>query len=281
MFPTFAQFVVIGADIIDPTNQNNAYVYGKLTEEPTFFELTPNQQIHWEALKQLNQYLRDEHHSLRDFLWRKDTRNQEIFNRNIPPPEIVRSLVPDACRLHGILTVNKVGGNLHVTIGKHLPIGFGHAHISLFTDRATFNFSHRIEKFSFGPFIPSIINPLEGEEKVTQSTNSLYQYYIKVVSTDVSTSDLKTKTFQYSVTQKEREISHSKGSHGTPGIHFKYEIDAIAVRVVEESVPISLLVIRICGIIGGVYATSGFFASFTSIILDIVSCKYIQTSSDI
>lgn len=204
-----------------------------------------------------------------------------MFDRNIPPPETVgpetvQRLVPDACRLHGVLTVNKVGGNLHVTIGKHLPIGFGHAHISLFSDRTSFNFSHRIEKFSFGPYIPSIINPLEGEEKVTHSANSLYQYYIKVVSTDVQTSDLKTKTFQYSVTQKDREIDHSKGSHGTPGIHFKYEIDAIAVKVVEESVPISSLLIRICGIIGGVYATSGFLATFTSIILDIFTCKYLQ-----
>lgn len=271
-----SNLAVIGADIIDPTNQNNAHVYGKLNEEPAYFELSPNQQVHWDTLKKLNQYLRDEHHSLRDFLWRKDTRALEIFNRNIPPPEIERSLIPDACRLHGVLTVNKVGGNLHVTIGKHLPIGFGHAHISLFTDRTAFNFSHRIEKFSFGTFIPSIINPLEGDEKVTPSTNTLYQYFIKVVSTDVQTSDLKTKTYQYSVTQKEREIDHSKGSHGTPGIHFKYEIDAIAVKVVEESVPLSILMIRICGIIGGVYATSGFFASMTSILIDIVTCKYVK-----
>src|SRR2546430_17105820 len=31
----------IGADVIDPTNQNNAYTYGRLIEDDTWFDLTP------------------------------------------------------------------------------------------------------------------------------------------------------------------------------------------------------------------------------------------------
>lgn len=251
-------------------------MYGQLIEEPTYFDLTEEQRMHWDTIRSLNSYLRDEHHAIRDILWRKDTRNQEIFGRNIPPRDILRHDEPDACRFHGILTVNKVAGNLHVTIGKHVPLPMGHAHISLIMGRPNFNFSHRIEKFSFGSYIPSIINPLEGEEKITPQINTLYQYYLKVLSTDVDTSDLKTKTYQYSVTEKDRMIDHDSGSHGTPGIQFKYDLDAISIRVVEEHISLSLLLIRLCGIIGGVFATSGFLSSITSIIIDLVTCKYLE-----
>ena len=269
----------IGADVIDPTNQNNAYTYGQLIEEQVWFELTPQQSIHWNTIKDLNAYLRDEHYRLRDVLWHKNTRNNELFGRNIPPAEenVVRHSMPDSCRLHGVLTVKKVAGNLHVTSGKHIPLPIGHAHVSfILGPQAIYNFSHRIEKFSFGSYIPSIVNPLEGEEKIDLQGKKLYQYYIKVVSTDVKTDDINQKTFQYTVTETERDIDHDAGSHGTPGIHFRYDFDAIAVEVVEQEIPLSNLLVRLCGVIGGVYATSGFLSRMTSIFLDLITCKYLE-----
>lgn len=122
----------IGADIIDSTNQNNAYTYGKLEEEPTYFELTPNQREHWNTIREVNSYLREGHHEIREFLWRKDVRHQQLFGRVIPPRDIERLDPPDACRLHGTLIVNKVAGNFHITVGKHIPLPIGHAHVSLF-----------------------------------------------------------------------------------------------------------------------------------------------------
>lgn len=270
----------IGADVIDPTNQNNAYTYGQLSEESLWFELTPQQRMHWDTIKDLNAYLRDEHHRLKDILWKKDTRNVEFFGRNIPPPDSGfkrHSSSPDSCRLYGTLTVKKVAGNLHVTSGKHIPLPIGHAHVSfVMGPQGMYNFSHRIEKFSFGPYIPSIINPLEGEEKVDIQGRKLYQYYIKVVSTDVKTSDIQRKTFQYTVTETERDIDHDAGSHGTPGIHFRYDIDAVAVEILDEEIPLSSLLVRLCGVIGGVYATSGFLSRITTIIVDLVTCKYLE-----
>jgi hypothetical protein len=139
-----------------------------------------------------------------------------------------------------------------------------------------YNFSHRIEKFSFGSYIPSIVNPLEGEEKVDLAGKKLYQYYIKVVSTDVKTDDLNQKTFQYTVTETERDIDHDAGSHGTPGIHFRYDIDAIAVEIMEQEIPLSSLLVRLCGVVGGVYATSGFLSRMTNIFIDLITCKYLE-----
>lgn len=130
----YFQIIGIGADVMDSTNQNNAYSYGKLVEEPTFFELTPGQLSQWNAIREINNYLRNEHHVLQEFLWKKDMRTQPKFGRDLPPREIEVFRPPDACRIHGTLIVNKVAGNFHITVGKHLPLPIGHAHISLFAN---------------------------------------------------------------------------------------------------------------------------------------------------
>ncbi|CAG2122828.1 unnamed protein product, partial [Medioppia subpectinata] len=143
--------------------------YGRLVEEPTYFELSPGQSTQWEIIRSVNNYLRNEHHTLQEVLWKSDVLSQRKYGRDLPPRETPANGMPDACRLYGTLTVNKVSGNFHITVGKHLPMPLGHAHISLFTSETEYNFSHRIERFSFGEYVPSIINPLEGEEKITQS----------------------------------------------------------------------------------------------------------------
>ncbi|XP_054153248.1 endoplasmic reticulum-Golgi intermediate compartment protein 2-like [Oppia nitens] len=268
----------IGADILDSTNTNNAYTYGRLVEEQTYFALSPAQRSQWTLIREVNNYLRNEHHSLQEVLWKSDVISQRKYDRDLPSREIQPIGPPDACRLHGTLVVNKVSGNFHITVGKHLPMPLGHAHISLFTSESEYNFSHRIERLSFGEYVPSIINPLEGEEKITQSRTQLYNYYVKVMSTDVQTSDLNLKTYQYSTTESERVIDHSSGSHGMPGIYFKYDIDAICAKVVEEYVPIWKFMIRLCGIVGGIYAISGLISSIANTIVDIVTCKYISSN---
>ena len=96
------------------------------------------------------------------------------------------------------------------------------------------------------------------------------------MSTDVQTSELKQKTYQYSTTESERVIDHDSGSHGMPGIYFKYDIDAICVKVVEQYVPFWMFLIRLCGIVGGIYAISGLISSVANTIVDVITCKYIQ-----
>jgi hypothetical protein len=63
------------------------------------------------------------------------------------------------------LEVNKIDGNLHFLQGKVLPIPIGHAHIGMM---GRMNFSHRINHFSFGVPSIGIINPLDGDERVTE-----------------------------------------------------------------------------------------------------------------
>ncbi|KAJ8969144.1 hypothetical protein NQ317_018591 [Molorchus minor] len=50
----------LDADILDSTNQN-AFKFGSLEEEDTWFELSPNQKIHFENKRHFNSYLREEY----------------------------------------------------------------------------------------------------------------------------------------------------------------------------------------------------------------------------
>lgn len=105
---------------------------------------------------------------------------------------------------------------------------------------AEYNFSHRIDQFSFGEYTPGIINPLDGEEKIADASTSItyllkklqfdkvldillvflpcftewfhitilfsdyhmFQYFIQVVPTNVKTTFSSLNTFQYAVTER-------------------------------------------------------------------------------
>lgn len=59
---------------------------------------------------------------------------------------------------------------------------------------------------------------------------------------------------------QERVINHKAGSHGVSGIFIKYKLSPLMVRVSEEHMPLSVFLVRLCGIIGGIFSTSGVLA---------------------
>lgn len=58
---------------------------------------------------------------------------------------------------------------------------------------------------------------------------------------------------------QERVIRQEKGSQGISGIFIKYKLSPLMVRVSEEHMPLSVFLVRLCGIIGGIFSTSGNF----------------------
>lgn len=48
---------------------------------------------------------------------------------------------------------------------------FAHAHIAPMIDDERFNYSHRINKFSFGSYTSGLVQPLEGDEVITDKGN--------------------------------------------------------------------------------------------------------------
>lgn len=126
---------------------------------------------------------------------------------NLPERSIKPNRPFDACRVHGSLTLNKVAGNFHITGGKSIQFASGHIHISNLFDETPLNFSHRINRFSFGDATSGIVHPLEGDEKVFKDSAMMGQYFIEVVPTDISAFLSELKTYQYSVKENIRPIS--------------------------------------------------------------------------
>jgi hypothetical protein len=261
----------VGADILDMTGQN-AETFGHLQEEEVTFELSQNQRYHFEGIQRVNQYLRDEYHAIHEFLWNS---GYNSMAREMPKSSTENRAKANACRFHGSLTVNKVAGNFHITAGKSVPVfPRGHAHLSMMLRESDYNFSHRIVQFSFGDPSPGIVNPLDGEEKITTENSHMFQYFIQVVPTIVDTTFSEMSTFQYSATEQNRTISHAAGSHGLPGIFVKYDLSSIRVHVREQHKPYWQFLVRLCGIIGGIYATSGILHRMIGLLVDLVCCRF-------
>ncbi|TWW64801.1 Endoplasmic reticulum-Golgi intermediate compartment protein 2 [Takifugu flavidus] len=207
----------VGADILDLAE--TMITSNGLQYEPTIFDLTPQQR-----------------------LWQRKDAAMEPHN---------------ACRIYGHIYVNKVAGNLHITVGKPIHHPQGHAHIAAFVSHETYNFSHRIDHLSFGEEITGIINPLDGTEKITSKHTQMYQYFITVVPTRLVTHKVSADTHQFSVTERERVINHAAGSHGVSGIFVKYDTSSLTVTVTEQHMPLWQFLVRLCGIVGGIFSTTG------------------------
>lgn len=209
---------------MDSTNQN-VFSFGVLEEEDTWWELDSHQRMYFDYMQHLNSYLREEYHSVANILYKGE--HKTIYSL---PERLDKPTRPhDACRLHGSLTLNKVGhiiffnikmvcsnfftltllqvaGNFHITAGKSLHFPHGHIHLSSIFDNGPQNFSHRIDRFSFGEHTAGIIQPLEGDERIITDSKMLMQYFIEVVPTDVQTFMSNVKTFQYSVRENSRTV---------------------------------------------------------------------------
>lgn len=258
----------VGADVLDIAD--DVVASKELKYEPVNFEPSAQQKLWYQILQQIQGRLREEH-SLQDVLFRSALKGS--FYDPLPRNDSA-SVSQNACRIHGLIYVNKVAGNLHITLGKPVTTLRGHAHFAPLIRKEVYNFSHRIDCLSFGNDVPGHINPLDGTEKITLENNQLFQYFITVVPTKLHTSDISVDMHQFSVTERERVINNMAGSYGVSGIFFKYKLSPLMVRVSEEHMPFSVFLVRLCGIIGGIFSTSDLLHRLIGYFFDIISCRF-------
>uniref|UniRef100_A0AAQ5ZFR1 Endoplasmic reticulum-Golgi intermediate compartment protein n=1 Tax=Amphiprion ocellaris TaxID=80972 RepID=A0AAQ5ZFR1_AMPOC len=205
-----------------------------LQYEPVIFELTPQQRLWQRTLHLIQGRLREEH-ALQEVLYKTLLKGAPTA---LPPREDASTEPLTACRIHGHVYVNKVAGNLHITE------------------------------------IPGIINPLDGTEKITYNNNQMFQYFITVVPTKLNTYKISADTHQFSVTERERVINHAAGSHGVSGIFVKYDTSSLMVTVSEQHMPLWQFLVRLCGIIGGIFSTTGMLHGLVGFCFDVVCCRF-------
>lgn len=243
----------ISADVVDTTSKN-ALSNKDISKEDTWFEMSPNQKNNHNAITTIYEKIRNNYHALHSILW--------LSYGNIPNSLGQRESLPntkfDACRIHGTYELNKVSGNFHVMPGKSASVMGGHAHVIPMFGNTQFNFSHRIDDFSFGDNSHLVHNALNFDLKIAENFQTEYQYYISVVSTLIHSKE----TYQYSVAESIKNIDHDHGSHGASGISFKYDITPLKVKVKLSRMSTFELIISLIGIVGGIFSTSIMFNSF-------------------
>jgi len=138
------------------------------------------------------------------------------------------------CQVSGDVLVNKVGGNVHVALGKSTIRDGKHVHEFNIKDVSDgFNTSHVIHKARFGSTAPGIMAPLEGTSRIVRSGAGMFHYYIKLVPTLYSGREGTIYTNQYAVTDSAKNVMVRKGElTGLPGIFLVYEFNPFMVEKV-------------------------------------------------
>ncbi|CAE6416337.1 unnamed protein product [Rhizoctonia solani] len=207
----------------------------------------------------------------------------------------------EGCRLSGRVRVNKVTGNFHFSPGRSFLSQQGAAHelVPYLKDGNHHDFGHIIHEFHFegerevedewrgetrGTAWRQNVglgeHPLEGvqahvnhfrggyESEREKATNWMFQYFMKVVSTEYRHTDGDiVRAYQYSVTSYERDIrpfheydplrdangiKMAHGFEGLPGAFFHFEVSPMLVIHKETRKSFAYFATSLCAIIGGV-----------------------------
>ncbi|TPX69548.1 hypothetical protein SpCBS45565_g02255 [Spizellomyces sp. 'palustris'] len=174
---------------------------------------------------------------------------QAMRNRENDGGSTIRGEETEACRITGSINVNKVSGMLHFT-------ALGHGYFGGHTPHEAMNFTHRIDRMSFGPNYPGLRNPLDRTLEVASTKMDMFQYFIAIVPTiyidrNRAFGKRALLTSQYAVTDYTRSLTVDNKQGGLPGVFIKYEIEPILVRITESRQGFLHFLTRLCGIIGG------------------------------
>ena len=258
----------LGADLIDNAGESKQ-LNSVLEMETVDFELSELQMSYLRA-KQHLQMRYNAAKAVGDLTFLEGTRDIVMPRANKGSEN---SAEMTACRLHGSFKVKKMAGNFHITTGRSIPHPQGHAHLNVYVPKEAINYSHRIDHLAFGPPIQGILNPLDSAYKIAEARAHQFQYYMQVVPTKFRTLYNTLSTNQYSVRERNRTIDHRSGSHGMAGIFFKYDMSPLMVEVQEQRKPFWQFLIRLAGIVGGIFATSGMVNLLVGSLTDgVLSC---------
>ncbi|XP_018782791.1 PREDICTED: endoplasmic reticulum-Golgi intermediate compartment protein 2 [Bactrocera latifrons] len=245
-----------GVDLMDETQQD-VFAYGTLQREGTWWVLPEEERLQFERMQHMNTFLREEYHSVADILFKDIIKNNEV---NVKPIGDLKKLPEeqyDACRLHGTLGINKVAGVLHLVGGAQPFVGLFGDHWTIDFRRTPANFTHRINRLSFGQYSRRIVQPLEGDETLVADEETTVQYFLKIVPTEIHNTFTTINTYQYSVSENVRQLDSTKNSYGSPGIYFKYDWSALKIIVRTDRDNLVQFIIRLCSIIAGIIVVSG------------------------
>ena len=193
-----------------------------------------------ESGQEVLQFQGDQRDAVKTFLIKEEISDKESIKAAVARKE--------GCRLRGNVVLEKVSGRIHISCNALII----ELLIQAFDGLRNVNTSHTIHEFAFGEPYPGSINPLDRYNRITEEPGS-FKYFLKVVPTEyVHLNGTVVHTFQYSVTEYYSKFGSDEMM--LPGIHFKYDMSAIAVKLRERKTSFLHFLTRLCATIGGAFA---------------------------
>ncbi|KYK60621.1 hypothetical protein DCS_01759 [Drechmeria coniospora] len=177
---------------------------------------------------------------------------------------------PDSCRIFGSLELNKVQGDFHITARGH-----GYIEAGKHLDHNMFNFSHIISELSFGPFYPSLVNPLDRTVHHAGFNFYKFQYFLSVVPTVYSVGSSSIATNQYAVTEQSKPVNERT----IPGIFVKYDIEPVLLSIRESRDGIFVFLVKLINVLSGVLVASHWGYTLTDWVKEIFNRKTRRAST--
>ncbi|KAI0826786.1 Sec1-like protein [Trametes gibbosa] len=208
--------------------------------------------------------------------------------------EKLKEQATEGCNIAGRVRVNKVVGNIHLSPGRSFRTSSHNLYELvpyLRTDGNRHDFTHTIHHLAFegddewdlakakiGKELKQRLgiaaNPLDGTTGRTIKQQYMFQYFLKVVSTQFRTLNGKTiNTHQYSATHFERDLDKGSqentpagvhvahGNGGIPGAFFNYEISPLRIVHAETRQSFAHFLTSTCAIVGGVLTVASLIDS--------------------
>jgi len=167
----------------------------------------------------------------------------------------VGSTEGEGCVVRGVVLVNRVPGNFHIS---------AHSKSHSFQG-GKLNMSHRVDAMSFGKILSSSqlrllpdevqagYRGLGNSNHLAAGQNTTLEHYLKVVHTSYALSTTRSlDTYQYTVNNN----NYQDGA-GLPAAVFSYDISPMQVMVAEKRESFAAFLTQICAIIGGVFTVTG------------------------
>ncbi|CBK22417.2 uncharacterized protein [Blastocystis hominis] len=161
------------------------------------------------------------------------------------------------CMIWGAIDVHQVAGDIHIqtTTGMIDILGAPVYDAEIISKLKS---SHFIEHFSFGKHIPGVENPLNGRRFLANQLTS-HAYQIEILPAIYERGGVEIRSNEISVyeTDKVVTVEPSGTADVEPGLFFKYRISPFEHVIREDRKEFWSLVVRLCGVMGGMMAVGG------------------------
>ncbi|KAJ2746340.1 ER-derived vesicles protein erv46 [Coemansia sp. BCRC 34301] len=169
----------------------------------------------------------------------------------------------EGCRMRGYIQVNKVTGNFQILAGESIKHGSEYMHTYYDYMPHDFDFSHTIHHLSFGDGFSAQANPLDGVTKTAHSTQAQFQYFTKIVGSEVRyLNGTVLKSNQYSATEFVKgdalasDLAKGVATRRTPGLFVMFDISPMRVIYTENKPSLGSFLTSVCAIVGGVFTVA-------------------------